>query len=208
MCNTHSFSRYSLTILQNTNFELYGALLASTDIETKKWDQALLNVQITLLEGNIFLDTDFQIKEHCHVRFTNLPTTDTGYRTLFPSEEQVGQFVQIKGNVVRMTQAKLLEYKRDYVCTRCHQTTTVTGKYNKFYTIESPRSCGTTNGDAHCRGVPRPKLGQLNTKYCKDFQEVRVQELLSDKNMPASMVVTLENDLVNSCQPGDRVTIW
>lgn len=198
----------SLTILQNTNFNLYTALLTNTDTESQKWDQSLLNVQIALLEGNIFLDAGYQIKEHCHVRFTNLPTTDAGYRTLFPSDEQAGQFVQIKGNVVRMTQAKLLEYKRDYVCGRCHQTTTIEGAYNKFYIIESPRSCATKTGEAHCRGVPRPKLAQLNASYCKDFQEIRVQELLSDKNMPASMIVTLENDLVNSCQPGDCVTIW
>lgn len=32
--------------------------------------------------------------------------------------------------------------------------------------------------------------------------------MLSDKNIPSALNVTLDRDLVDSCQPGDCVTIW
>lgn len=40
-----------------------------------------------------------------------------------------------------------------------------------------------------------------------DEQEIRIQEPMSERNVPASLVITLENDLVDSCQPGDCVSV-
>lgn len=183
-------------------------MLTNTDIESNKWNQALLASQKSLLEGNIFLEPNYQIKESCHVRFTNLPKSDQGYRTQFPTNEHAGDFVQIKGNVVRMTQIKCLEYKRDYECPRCKKIITIQGEYHKFFVIEPPRTCRQNDESSSCRGVPKQKSLQPNPEYCMDVQEIRVQELVSEKNMPSSIVVTLENDMVDLCQPGDCVTIW
>lgn len=44
----------------------------------------------------------------------------------------------------------------------------------------------------------------------KDYQEIKLQEKLdiySAGTIPRSIVVILENDLVDSCKPGDDVTI-
>lgn len=184
-------------------------MLSNTEIESTKWDQALLSVQKSLLEGNIFLDPEYQIKEYCHVRYTNLPKNDPGYHKQFPTNEHSGDFVQIKGNVIRMTQVKCLEYKRDYECKRCKKLITVEGEYHKFYVIEPPQPCRKNpQQSASCRGTPKPVSTQPNPEYCMDIQEIRLQELVSDRNMPSSIIVSLENDMVEMCQPGDCVTIW
>lgn len=50
-----------------------------------------------------------------------------------------------------------------------------------------------------------------NLKYnLKDYQEIKVQEKLdifSVGSVPRSVIVILEDDLVDSCKPGDDVTI-
>ena len=44
----------------------------------------------------------------------------------------------------------------------------------------------------------------------KDYQEIKVQEKLdvfSVGTVPRSVIIILEDDLVDSCKPGDDVTI-
>lgn len=44
----------------------------------------------------------------------------------------------------------------------------------------------------------------------KDYQEIKVQEkkeVFSNNTVPKSMIVILEDDLVDCCKPGDDVTI-
>ena len=45
---------------------------------------------------------------------------------------------------------------------------------------------------------------------CRDYQEIKVQELIQNLSLgtiPRSMWVVLEDDLVDSCKPGDDVTV-
>lgn len=45
---------------------------------------------------------------------------------------------------------------------------------------------------------------------CRDYQEIKVQELIQNLGVgtiPRCMWVVLENDLVDTCKPGDDVTI-
>lgn len=39
-------------------------------------------------------------------------------------------------------------------------------------------------------------------------KKIILQEAFSEKNIPPTLIVTLDSDLVDSCQPGDCVTIW
>lgn len=47
-------------------------------------------------------------------------------------------------------------------------------------------------------------------KYCRDYQEIKLQEKVSRLAMgkiPRSIAVILEDDLVDVCKAGDDVTI-
>lgn len=107
------------------------------------------------------------------------------YLRVFPNHEQVARFVQVKGNVVRMTQAKLLECAREYVCGKCGAERLVRAEYAKMYVIEAPRGCVASResggggrgaeGDGGCRGTMYPKQAQPAAEHCVDFQEIRIQ---------------------------------
>lgn len=72
-----------------------------------------------------------------------------------------------------MTQAKLLECKREYVCGRCKLTTLVEAEYGKMFVIEPPKFC--PNPEGTCKGMPYQKSAQPNPEHCIDFQEIRIQ---------------------------------
>lgn len=131
--------------------------------------------QKLLLEGNAFLDQYYQIKENCHVRFVRLPkeTSVLMLGSAFTTNAQVGLLCEVKGNVARMSQAKFLERRRDYVCDRCKQTIIVEAEYSKMYVIEPPKSC--RNPEGKCKGVPYQRSKQPEVTNCIDFQEIRLQ---------------------------------
>lgn len=212
----------SLTKLQREQPALYAPILTDTLAQCRRWNAALLAAQSQLLEGNAFLDPDYQIKENCHVRFVRLPppppaassastvaAAASRQQSVYPTNEQAGRFVQVQGSVVRLSQAKLLELKREYVCSKCKHTLLVAADYARLYVIEAPKGgCPVRSGADACRGTLYQRSAQPVPEHCIDVQEIRIQEVMSERNMPASMVVTLDNDLVDSCQPGDCVTIW
>ncbi|KAJ8937350.1 hypothetical protein NQ314_011895, partial [Rhamnusium bicolor] len=62
----------------------------------------------------------------------------------------------------------------------------------------------------NCSGKNLITLGELDSENCKDYQEIKIQEQVKKQgvgSMPNTMWVTLEDDLVDSCKPGDNVTI-
>ncbi|XP_035899876.1 DNA helicase MCM9-like isoform X2 [Anopheles stephensi] len=196
-----------LTHLQRKAPQLFARIFHDTEAELVRWNDCLLRAQKSLIEGNLFLEPGFQIKQNCHVRFVNVPVSPAELRkTAYPNNESVGQFLQVKGSVIRMTSSRFLEYKREYACTRCKQKVLIEAEYSKSYVFEPPGPCPNAR-EAGCRGQLQPVSAQPQPELCRDYQEIRIQEIMSERNVPASLVVTLEDDLVDSCQPGDCVTV-
>lgn len=193
----------SLTQLYQQCRELFFKLVRDPHEECLKWNRALFEIQKALIEGNMFLEDGFQIKENCYVRFVNLPNFDGRSVTLLPNAEDVGKFLQVKGNIVRMTKTRLLELKREFICSKCKQKVVIMAEYSKMFVIEGFKTCKTD----FCKGMLFPVQANPKPEFCIDYQEVRVQEIMSDRNIPASMVVTFENDLADLCQPGDCITV-
>lgn len=54
-----------------------------------------------------------------------LPACPELNRTIFPRNRDVGSFLRVVGTVIRITVPKMLEYKRDYLCSKCKQFFTV-----------------------------------------------------------------------------------
>uniref|UniRef100_A0A182R1J3 DNA helicase MCM9 n=1 Tax=Anopheles funestus TaxID=62324 RepID=A0A182R1J3_ANOFN len=203
----HVSIHVNLTHLQRKQPQLFARIFQDTEAELDRWNECLLRAQKSLIEGNLFLEPGFQIKQNCHVRFVNVPVSPAELRkTAYPNNDSVGQFLQVKGSVIRMTSSRFLEYKREYVCTRCKRKVLIEAEYSKSYVFESPGPCPSAR-EAGCRGQLNPISAQPQPDLCRDYQEIRIQEIMSERNVPASLVVTLEDDLVDSCQPGDCVTV-
>jgi DNA helicase MCM9 len=54
-----------------------------------------------------------------------LPVCPELHRTIFPRNEDVSSFLRVSGTVVRIKTSKMLEYQRDYVCSKCKYIQTV-----------------------------------------------------------------------------------
>lgn len=62
----------------------------------------MLDLQKRFGENDEFLEPDWLVKENCRVRFNNLPEQDIRNRLTFPTNDDVGKFVQIKGKFGRI----------------------------------------------------------------------------------------------------------
>ncbi|KAL1497582.1 hypothetical protein ABEB36_008517 [Hypothenemus hampei] len=175
-----------------------------TDPETSfiTWNKAIHTVQINFLEDS----KKYTIKSNIHCRIYNLPSWPHICRTIFPGNEDVNKFLQITGVVTRTSAKKLLEFQRNYTCKKCKFSVLVEAVYDKNNIIKKPKKCSNPVG---CRGTMITS-GNLDSSSCKDYQEIKIQEdlsQLSSGTLPNHLKVTLEDDLVNSCKPGENITI-
>ncbi|XP_050310070.1 DNA helicase MCM9-like [Anthonomus grandis grandis] len=220
MCDNYILQYHKqdiLTILENPNKEgnfclninfqelfdreptLGRSLLSDPETVLKKWNDAAFMAQGTFLKNN----PNFVLKNNVNCRVYNLPPSS---QTSLPGNEDVNRFLQVTGTVVRMSARKLLEFQRQYICVKCKYPVTVEAQYDKMNIIKQPKSCPNPEG---CNSKTLLTFGELHNYNCKDYQEIKIQEDLSrlEGAVPNHMIVTLEDDLVNTCKPGENVTI-
>lgn len=117
----------------------------------------------------------------------------------------IERFVVIRGTVIRIGLIKPLVVSMDYQCRRCSGTSNFEFLDGKIVPVVD---CPSAN-NLRCKAKnPRPLT---NTAKCIDFQKIRIQELSTDENtggrVPRHVDVELTEDLVDSCVPGDVVTV-
>uniref|UniRef100_A0A8P4KL50 DNA helicase MCM9 n=1 Tax=Dicentrarchus labrax TaxID=13489 RepID=A0A8P4KL50_DICLA len=138
-----------------------------------------------------------------------LPVCPELTRETIPRSRDVGHFLSVTGTVIRTSVTKVLEYEREYMCAKCHHVFTVLADFDQFYTFVQPVACPNPDG---CNSYKFSCLSVgSEPASCKDYQEIKIQEQvqrLSLGSIPRSMVVVLEDDLVDSCKSGDDVTVY
>lgn len=158
--------------LQQQNFDWFQAILYDVYTEQPKWDAALFAAQRSLAsENEDYLEPDYQIKSNCHVRFVHLPAVDRRFKLPFPNDNQVGLFRDIKGTVVRMSQLKLLEVKRNFICSKCETVLQIVADYSLMYRFDVPKNCEKPD----CKGNMHQKDAEPQPQYCVNYQELKVQ---------------------------------
>ncbi|XP_055362212.1 DNA helicase MCM9 isoform X2 [Betta splendens] len=149
------------------------------------------------------------LRHTLHARITGLPVCPELTRDTIPRSRDVGHFLSVTGTVIRTSVAKVLEYQRDYMCAKCRHVFTAQADFDQFYTIDPPVTCPNPEG---CNSYKFTCLsGGSEPAACKDYQEIKIQEQvqrLSVGSIPRSMVVALEDDLVDNCKSGDDVTVY
>ncbi|XP_037304497.2 DNA helicase MCM9 [Pungitius pungitius] len=144
-----------------------------------------------------------------HARITGLPVCPELTRDTIPRSRDVGHFLSVTGTVIRTSVPKVLEYERDYICTKCRHVFTVQADFVQFYIFVPPESCPNPEG---CNSFKFSCLSAgSEPAFCKDFQEIKIQEQvqrLSVGSVPRAMLVVLEDDLVDSCKSGDDVIVY
>lgn len=116
-------------------------------------------------------------------------------------------YTLIVGTIIRTTIPKLLEFKRNYECTKCKQIITVNADFEQKYLISPPNRCL----NSECNSNRFIVASGIDRRNSKDYQEVKIQEQIPQSTVgliPDSLWIILEDDLVDSCKPGDSVAIW
>nr|KAF6471599.1 hypothetical protein HJG59_010980 [Molossus molossus] len=116
-----------------------------------------------------------------------------------------GKYVALRGTVVRVSNIKPLCTKMAFLCAACGEVQSFSlpdGKYNL------PTKCPVPV----CRGKSFTALPSSPLTVTMDWQSIKIQELMSDDQreagrIPRTIECELVHDLVDSCVPGDTVTI-
>lgn len=160
----------SLTRLQQDDMELFQTLIADVHGVLPEWNAALFRAQrIIAAKDEAILETGYQIKANCYVRFVHIPPPES--KLPFPNHDQLGLFREVKGIVVRMSDTKLLEVKRDFVCSKCRTVVTVNADYCLMNQFEMPKSCAQKD----CIGNMQQKDNRPPRKHCVQYRSVKSQ---------------------------------
>ncbi|XP_063040543.1 DNA helicase MCM8 [Engraulis encrasicolus] len=116
-----------------------------------------------------------------------------------------GKYVAIRGTVVRVSNIRPLCTKLAFTCNSCADTQSLHLPDGKFTT---PTKCL----QYECRGRSFTPNRSSPLTLTVDWQTIKVQELISDDQresgrIPRTIECELSQDLVDSCVPGDMVTI-
>lgn len=217
LSETDNLGYYSIRIDFLKLFESYpdvGDKVLCSPVESlPACDKDIVKAQQQILEGDKYkinlgkLKYCF-LKHNVHARFFGLPVCPELHRTILPKNVDLGCFLKVTGTVVRVTQSKMLEYQRKYVCVKCKYENIIEAEFEHRYILKPPSKCG--NSDKACRSSTFTQVQLVSREHCKDYQEIKIQEQvnkLSIGTIPGSMWVVLEDELVDSCKPGDDVII-
>ncbi|KAJ8946610.1 hypothetical protein NQ318_007211 [Aromia moschata] len=191
-------------VLYEHHPDLVVDLLKEPEKCLEEWDRIAVKTQMVLLKE---ANDSSQLKNNVHCRMYQLPVSPDFRRTVFPGNDDAGKFIQVSGTVMRISAVKLLEHQRNYVCVTCKFSMMVKADYDRKYMIKQPKKCLNPEG---CSSTNLVTFGELDSDNCKDYQEIKIQEQVKKLGVgciPSTMWVTLEDDLVDICKPGDNVTI-
>ncbi|CAJ0573879.1 unnamed protein product, partial [Mesorhabditis spiculigera] len=185
LTHVHAYSVGLYTSISISFYKLYPTLCKALHLE-------LLEVAKNKDEKRI------QNKQ-LHIAFGNHPTFSK-LRELVA--ENVGALVQIHGQVVRTHPVHPELFIGTFVCDDCGVTIRDVAQQFRY---TQPSKC--TN--SHCMNRTRFSL-DIDDSTFVDFQKLRIQEQsdeLPRGSIPRALDVIVRGELVESVQPGDRVTI-
>jgi replicative DNA helicase Mcm len=154
------------------------------------------NEAVVSILREIHFDYAEEIKEKIKVRIGNY-TVQKGLRDI--NAEVIDKLIGVSGMVVRSSEVKPLAKKIGYRCLNCDA---INEAQLKGLSLRKPTK------SINC-SEKELEMDPENSK-CTDFQLVRLQELPEDLpagQLPHYVEVTVMDDLVDRCRPGDRVLL-
>ena len=123
----------------------------------------------------------------------------------------VGKIIQISGTCVRASPVQMYESARTYKCTGkngCSRSFTHSADMEqRNNAMVVPDRCPLfIEGGGRCSGtnLQQQEGGTVHT----DYQEIKIQETACGVgNIPRSLLIKLQHDLVDKCHPGDEIVV-
>ena len=145
-----------------------------------------------------------------HARLINLPPFHhSPSLSHWLQAAHVGRMVPVQGTVVRCSPVQMYEAARTFACAECKHRRVVTADMEDRHNALKPPT------------TPCPSCKSKNSKYKvvpdasihTDYQEIKIQETNDNTTsssvgqIPRSLLVKVQHDLVDTCQPGDQVVV-
>src|SRR5574342_450807 len=165
-----------------------------TDTPDEMFDA--FNKAVYSILREIHYDYAEEIKDKIKVRIGNY-SVQKGLREI--NAKVINKLISVPGMVVRTSEIKPKNKKIAYACLNCN---TLNEAQLKGLTLKKPMRC-TQCSEKELEMDPE-------NSYFTDFQLVRLQELPEDLpagQLPHYVEVTVMDDLVDRCRPGDRVLL-
>lgn len=201
----HYCLRVNGTTLFDASVE-FGESLLYNPVKTLDSMNASVALALRSVLDECSIGDKYNLKDNVHLRLVNLPQFIQ--TATLPKCKQVSRFQAINGTVLRIKGMKVLEHSRDYMCASCGYSFTIKADLVMFCMLTKPTTCP---NPISCRGSKfAPSSKETDLSKCSDYQEVLIQEKANNvvlRNVPGSIWVVLENDLVGSCKPGQEVVI-
>ncbi|KAK1933573.1 DNA helicase MCM9 [Phytophthora citrophthora] len=173
------------------------------------------------LEGGGLPSIPLKARRKLKVRVENLPPVPPLRKEAISAirSNDVKQFIQIAGTVVRTGMIKMQETEREYQCcnARCGHRFLVKSDPEQGNMLEIPKVCpsdstGDTSsgGKKPCKSTQFMPVGGADGLVVSDHQVIKIQEQASKLgvgSIPRSILVVLEDDLVDSVKAGDQVVV-
>ncbi|KAH0622266.1 hypothetical protein JD844_024412 [Phrynosoma platyrhinos] len=198
----------ALTLFE-TNMEIGEYFNAVPNEVLPIFDNALRRAAMTVCQS-VSQAHGFIMKQNLHARISGLPVCPELTREHIPKTRDVGHFLSVTGTVIRTSLVKVLEFERDYMCNKCKHVFVIKADFEQYYVFCRPSACPSKEG---CNSSKFTCLSGTSfaPNSCRDYQEIKIQEQvqrLSVGSIPRSMVVVLEDDLVDNCKSGDDITVY
>ncbi|XP_078446733.1 minichromosome maintenance 8 [Wolffia australiana] len=176
------------------------AFYAALEVAPK---EALLCMGAAVHTAQILKRKEDQI-EHIvkiNIRLFNQPESIISLKNL--KAAYIGRLVSVRGNVVKVSCVRPLVEQMDFECAKCGAQNTRNFPDGKF---SPPSNCSFQS----CKS--RTFIPIRSSAKLLDFQKIRVQEISKsgsheEGRVPRTVECELTEDLVDSCIPGDIVTV-
>lgn len=196
-----------LSILKQNNLELFKLISYRINIwnQQPKWTEALTEAQGRFIKANLKNNMcDYTLlKENFPVCFQNYPEVFNVERIY----NQVWQMIQVKGNVFRSKERGKMEITREYKCRKCKNAKVIYADRITEFHFDAPDRCIVTKD---CKGTmfdtETSDNKEANLDHVIEYQEIKIQ--ICERPVASELItVELQNEFVESCFVGDRVTI-
>jgi len=158
-----------------------------------------INAAAEAIKNMMMIEAEDYAKQTFHARFKNLPKNHQIHLRKLRSDH-IGRLISVNGILTRASEVKPQLMLGIFECKSCRERIPVV--QGDFYTV--PYQC--PNNQCNKKG-PFTFIAQ-ESKFI-DWQKIRIQEKpeeLPAGQMPRSLDALLEEDLVDSVRPGNRIT--
>uniref|UniRef100_A0A5S6QL20 DNA helicase n=1 Tax=Trichuris muris TaxID=70415 RepID=A0A5S6QL20_TRIMR len=122
----------------------------------------------------------------------------------------LGCLVTLKGVVAKVSQVRLIQYSRDFICKRCQFRFISEASFDHCYRFIPPKSCPSPLGCRCTQFEDITPAGAPPLRSCRRYQEAKLQDISSFSSsglLTESIWVVLEESLVESCNLGEVVLV-